>query len=145
MNQPLGRRARGAAGLLRPGGRARRARRPDEGGSVTVVVVAAIGVALVLLIGGLALGSAVVATHTAQAAADLGALAGAQAIQRGANPLAGCSEAGSVTSRNGARPTGCRVAPDGSVTVSATTSAGFGLPGRAAGTTTATARAGPSP
>jgi secretion/DNA translocation related TadE-like protein len=112
---------------------------------MTVVVVAAIGVALVLLWGGLALASAVIATHRARSAADLGALAAAQAIQRGSGPTEACVVAVSVTARNGALPAGCVVAPDGSVTARATTRAGLGLLGAASRTTTATARAGPSP
>ena len=145
MNQPLGRPGRVPAGLLRPDGRVRPARRPDEGGSVTVVVVAAIGVALILLWGGLALTSAVIATHRARSAADLGALATAQAIQRGVAPSEACAVGMSVTARNGARPAGCVVAPDGSVTARATTRADLGLHGAGSRTTTATARAGPSP
>jgi secretion/DNA translocation related TadE-like protein len=112
---------------------------------VTVVVVAAIGVALILLMGGLALASAVIATHRARAAADLGALAAAQAIQRGVDPSVACAVGGSVTVRNGARPAGCVVAADGSVTARATTTASLGLLGAGSRTTTATARAGPSP
>ena len=111
---------------------------------MTVVVVAAIGAALILLVGGLALSSAVIATHRARAAADLGALAAAQAIQRGVDPRTACAVGASVTARNGARPSGCIVAGDGSVTTGATTRASFGLPGAGEGTTTATARAGPA-
>ena len=116
-----------------------------EIGGVTVVVVAAVGVAFVLIVGGLALSSAVVATHRARSAADLGALAASQALQAGADPRAACTAGASITARNGARPQGCFVAGDGSVTVRARVTAGFSLPGLVAGTTTATARAGPSP
>ena len=110
-----------------------------------MVVVAAIGVALVLLMAGLSLASAVIATHRARAAADLGALAAAQAVQRGIDAPAACAVGASVTASNGARPAGCVVASDGSVTARAMTSAGFGLPGAGSRTTTATARAGPAP
>jgi secretion/DNA translocation related TadE-like protein len=112
---------------------------------VTVLVVAAIGVALILLAGGLALASAVVATHRARAAADLGALAAAQAVQHGSAPTAACAVGASVTVSNGARPAGCLVAADGSVTAGATTTASLGLLGAVSRTTTATARAGPGP
>ena len=112
---------------------------------MTVFMVAAIGVAVVLLMGGLALASAVIATHRARAAADLGALAAAVAVQRGATPPAACAAGASVTARNGARSTGCVVATDGSVTVGATTRASLGLLGAGSRTTTATARAGPGP
>src|SRR6476646_1525875 len=117
-------------------------RRGREAGGVTLVVMAGVGVALVLLVGGLALSSAVVATHRARAAADLGALAAAQALQGGAAPAAACAVAASVTARNGARPQGCAVAGGGVVTVGAMAPVGFALPGTVAGTTTATARAG---
>ena len=112
---------------------------------MTVVVVGGVGVALVLLVGGLALSSAVVATHRARAAADLGALAAAQALQAGADPRAACAAGASVTRRNGARPKRCFVAGDGSVTVSVMAAPVFALAGLESGTTTATARAGPSP
>ena len=121
------------------------ARSGEDRGSVTVVVVAAIGVVLILLWGGLALASAVIATHRARSAADLGALAAAQAIQRGVAPPEACAVGMSVTARNGARPAGCVVAPDGSVTARAATRAGLGLLGAGSRTATATARAGPSP
>ena len=112
---------------------------------MTVVVVAAIGVSVTLLVSSLALSSAVSATHRARAAADLGALAAAQAIQRGVDPATACALGASLTARNGARPSGCVVAGDGSVTSAATTTARFGGYGRGAGTTTARARAGPAP
>jgi secretion/DNA translocation related TadE-like protein len=129
-----------------PGGERAPLMRPrEEGGSVTVVVVAAIGVALILLMGGLALASAVIATHRARAAADLGALAAAQAIQRGLDTAEACAIGTSVTARNGAQPVGCAVAADGSVTSRATTRASFGVPWAGGRSTTATARAGPLP
>ncbi|NYG06597.1 secretion/DNA translocation related TadE-like protein [Phycicoccus badiiscoriae] len=119
--------------------------RRGEDGTVTVVVVAVMGLALTLLLGGLALASAVIATHRARAAADLAALAAAQALQAGAAPREACAVGASIMGRNGARAQRCLVAADGSVTVSATTTAGFALPGMPPGITTATARAGPSP
>jgi secretion/DNA translocation related TadE-like protein len=119
-------------------------RRSDRG-SATVLVVAAVALVVVVLVGGLALGSAVVATHRARAAADLAALAAAQAVQQGMAPTAACASAASVTSRNGARPAGCTVGGDGSVTCRATVVPSLVLPGSPQRTTTATARAGPSP
>ena len=114
-------------------------------GSATVLVTAALGVVVVLSVAGLALGSAVVATHRARAAADLAALAAAQALQQGVTPSDACVSAASVASRNGARPTGCVVGEGGSVTCRATVEASFVRPGTVLRTTTATARAGPSP
>ena len=60
--------------------------RRSERGSATVLALAALCVLVVVLVAGLALGSAVVATHRARAAADLAALAAAQALQRGVDP-----------------------------------------------------------
>jgi secretion/DNA translocation related TadE-like protein len=110
-----------------------------------VVLVAGVGLALVLLIGALGLSSAVIATHRARAAADLGALAAAQALQAGADPGVACAVAAEVTTRNGALPHGCTVADGGVVTAGATATTVFALPGAEVRTTTATARAGPSP
>ncbi|WP_183092873.1 Rv3654c family TadE-like protein [Nocardioides stalactiti] len=82
-------------------------------GAATVVVVACLG--LVLLVGSaLAVVAAMVTAHrSAQAAADLAALAGATAASDGAVP---CAAAADVASANGARLTDCVVA-DGVVTV----------------------------
>lgn len=119
--------------------------RDPERGAATVIAVAAAGLVLVVLVAGLALGSAVVATHRARAAADLAALAAAQAIQQGAGPAAACGAGAAIATDNRARPAGCTVAADGSVTYRATVHPTFVLPGTGADTTTATARAGPSP
>lgn len=80
-----------------------------ERGAATVLVTACLGV---LLLTGCALAvvAAMVAAHrTAQAAADLAALAGAVAVRDGGDP---CSAAGSVASDNGARLTACAVDGD---------------------------------
>ena len=69
----------------------------------------AVGLLGVLLLVGTALGvlAAVVAAHrTAQAAADLAALAAAAALQRGQDA---CPAGGRVAAANGASLTGCRV------------------------------------
>jgi hypothetical protein len=95
--------------------------------------------------GAMALSSAVIATHQARAAADLGALAAAQALQAGADPPAACAAGASVTAKNGASPQGCLVAGDGSVTARAMVTAGFALPGVGVGTTTGTAPGGAAP
>lgn len=116
-----------------------------ERGSATVLGVAAVGLVLVVLVGGLALVSAVVATHRARAAADLAALAAAQAVQQGEDPVAACRAGLRIATHNGATPTGCVVAADGSVTYRATVRPSLALPGTDSGSTTATARAGPSP
>jgi secretion/DNA translocation related TadE-like protein len=82
----------------------RRSPAPDQCGSATVLVIAMAGV---LLLVGAALGvvAALVAAHrVAQSAADLAALAGAQAAGRGSDA---CSAAGQVAVANRVRLTGC--------------------------------------
>lgn len=79
----------------------------DERGSAMPFAVACLG--LVLLVGA-ALGvvAAMVAAHrTAQAAADLAALAGASAVQRGAD---GCAAADAIARANGGIVDDCAVA-----------------------------------
>ncbi len=91
----------------------RRHRLGGERGAATVLVTACLGV--LLLVGcALAVVAAMVAAHrTAQAAADLAALAGATAAQHGRDP---CAAATSVAGDNGARLTRCSIA-DQDVTV----------------------------
>lgn len=90
--------------IARRGGRRPR----DERAAATVLVTACLG--LLLLVGcALAVVAAMVTAHrTAQAAADLAALAGATAARDGAHP---CAAAASVATANGARLTRC--APKG--------------------------------
>ena len=82
-------------------------------GAATVLVTACLGV--LLLVGcALAVVAAMVTAHrTAQAAADLAALAGATAAQHGRDP---CATATSVAADNGARVTQCSIV-DRDVTV----------------------------
>ena len=77
-----------------------------ERGAASVLTVAVLG--LLLLVGAaLAVVAAMVAAHrTAQAAADLAALAGAAAHQDGADA---CGTAAGVAADNGATLTGCTV------------------------------------
>ncbi|QCW49505.2 hypothetical protein FE634_02095 [Nocardioides dongxiaopingii] len=78
----------------------------EERGGATVVTLALAGVLLLL---GAALGvvaALVVGHRTAQAAADLAALAAAQALARGSD---GCGAAATVAAANGAALTGCAV------------------------------------
>ena len=84
-----------------------------ERGAATVLVTACLGV--LLLVGcALAVVAAMVSAHrTAQAAADLAALAGAAADQDGRDA---CAAATSVAADNGARLTRCSIA-DHDVTV----------------------------
>jgi secretion/DNA translocation related TadE-like protein len=100
-----------------------------------------LAVGLVLLAAGLAgatVGAAHVARHRAQAAADLGALAGAVHAIEG-QPAA-CARAAEIVTANGARLTSCELAGlDLTVTVAVAPPPVTGL-GRPA---VATARAGP--
>ncbi len=80
--------------------------RREERGSATLVATACLGVLLLL---GSALGvvaAILVAHRQAQSAADLAALAGAQAAADGAD---GCARGGAVAATNGARLIACRV------------------------------------
>jgi secretion/DNA translocation related TadE-like protein len=77
-----------------------------ERGSATPFAIACLGL-LVVLAGALGVVAAMVhAERRAQASADLGALAGAQALARGAD---GCSAGEQVVAANGAALTWCRV------------------------------------
>jgi secretion/DNA translocation related TadE-like protein len=76
-------------------------------GAASLLVVAFASV-LLLTTAGLGVAGAMVAAHrTAQAAADLAALGGAAAHQRGDD---GCAEAGRLAAGNGARLRHCQVA-----------------------------------
>lgn len=72
-------------------------------GSSTVLVAAAVGVLLMMLVAGMTLTAAVLARHRAEAAADLGALAGAT------HPARACAEARRVVQANRAVLASCEV------------------------------------
>ena len=81
-------------------------RRRDESGSATLLVLAMAGV-LMFLGAALAVVTAMVAAHrSAQAAADLAALAGARGVAEGRD---GCASAAEVAAANRARLTHCPV------------------------------------
>ena len=96
-----------------------------------------VGLAVVLLGGAMAhVGSAIVARHRAETAADLGALAGAVRAVEGADVA--CARAGQFVAMNGARLVGCRL--DGfDLTVTVEVDLPDGI-----GPAHATARAGPA-
>lgn len=100
-----------------------------------------LAVGLVLLSAALVatmVGTAHVARHRAQAAADLGALAGAVRVIEGEQIA--CARAGQLVAANGARLVDCRLdGIDLTVRVQLTPAPALRLPGPA----TATARAGP--
>lgn len=116
-----------------------RARRPDDRGAATVLVIALTGFLLAL---GLTLASVaglVRAHRGAQAAADLAALAGAAAQARGE---AACPAATTIASANGGRLTVCR--PDGRELYVEVVVAGPGFWGKGVVDLTGRARAGPA-
>jgi len=114
--------------------------RSGERGSATLVAVAMMAVLMSITLGGTVVGSAVIARHRAQAAADLAALAAAGRIASG--PQSACGFAGSVAAANGAKVSGCTVEElDVVVTVEVAVSLGsLGIAPAAAA-----ARAGPVP
>ncbi|MEP6630778.1 MAG: Rv3654c family TadE-like protein [Lapillicoccus sp.] len=86
-------------------------------GSGTLLVVGAVGVVLALVVGALGVVSAVVASHRAQSAADLAALAAAGALVRGEAPGAACAVAGRIAARGGGSIASCRTGDDLTVEV----------------------------
>ena len=78
-----------------------------ERGAASIMVLSLVAVVLTLTAGGLVMASVVVASHRARVAADLGALAGASAMQDGASPAQACAVAHRVVSANGAATQSC--------------------------------------
>jgi secretion/DNA translocation related TadE-like protein len=112
---------------------------------MTVATVAVLGVLVLVLVGGAAVASAVSAAHRARSAADLGALAGAAALEAGAGPREACVRADALVASNGARLTGCTASGDGSLLVVDEVPITLRLPGGGPDMATARSRAGPSP
>jgi secretion/DNA translocation related TadE-like protein len=78
-----------------------------ERGAATVLAVSVVAVVLVLTMAALVVASVVGASHRARVAADLGSLAGASAMQDGADPTAACVVAQEVVRANGAATQSC--------------------------------------
>ena len=116
-----------------------------ERGGATVLALAATGVVLGLMVGGLVLASTVVAAHQATTAADLSSLGGAAAWGEGASSATVCERAGAVARRNGARLDQCTVTAGGAVTVTTAVRVGLSLTGPGRDVVRARARAGPEP
>ncbi len=97
--------------------------------------------AVTLMVGltAVAVGTAAVTRHRAEAAADLGAIAAASAALRG-QPGA-CAQAGEVVRANGAKLTGCRLVGADALVTAAVGDDAFG---RGWGVARVTARAGPA-
>ncbi|MGE2690176.1 Rv3654c family TadE-like protein [Mycolicibacterium pulveris] len=81
--------------------------RRGEDGSATLAAVAAMAVLLALTVGAVYVGAAVIGRHRAQAAADLAALAAANAVPDGA--AAACARATAIANAMEATVTGCSV------------------------------------
>lgn len=113
--------------------------RSGERGSATVLMLAVIVVALTLALAAAALARAAHARGTAQAAADLAAIAAATAAQR---PVGGdpCAVAAHVAAQNGARLDRCAVLAGGDVELSTSVAVDLGA---FTATASAQARAGP--
>ncbi len=79
----------------------------EERGSASPPAVAAVGVLVAVTVGALGFGSAVVARHRAQAAADLAALAAAAQVGAGAGVA--CRRAATLAGEMGARVGACSV------------------------------------
>lgn len=106
-----------------------------ERGSGTVLVLGLVAVVLVLVVTVSLLARTQSTRGAVQAAADLGALAGARRVAS-AGPAAGCAVAQAVVAENGAVLTSCEHVGDGVVRVTASRDSALG-PARAS------ARAGP--
>jgi secretion/DNA translocation related TadE-like protein len=117
-----------------------RVRRHRDCGSGTVAVLGAVSVLAAMTVGALFVVSAVVASHRAQAAADLAALAAAAALVRGDPAPTVCSAGAAVATRNGARLASCQAGPDLAVELSIEVDAAAAR----VGTATARSRAGPA-
>lgn len=109
-------------------------------GSGTVAVLGVVGVLLAMTVGALTVVSAVVASHRAQSAADLAALAAGAALVAGEGSGAACGRGVAVAARNGGSVTSCRAGPDLSVELVVDVPATMPRLGAA----TARARAGPA-
>jgi len=116
----------------------RGSRRP-EAGSATALATVLVGLLGVVAAVVAVLGGAVADQRRAASAADLAALAGAQAVQHGDD---GCLAAGVVAHRNGATVAGCRL--EGEVVVLRVTRPARWFLGRRV-RASSSARAGPVP
>ena len=105
-----------------------------------MVMLGVMGVVLMLTVSGLLLAGAVLASHRARAAADLGALAAAGALMRGEPPGVACRTAALIAGANHARVLRC-IAVGTQAQLSVAVPAA--VPGL--GTATARSRAGPGP
>lgn len=111
--------------------------RADEAGAATLIVLAVSGLVMFIGLALAGVASIVLTQRSAQAAADLAALAGASAVASGADA---CSAAGVIAEANGAALATCELT--GSVVTVGVRAGGPRLAGRRYDITAA-ARAGP--
>jgi len=112
----------------------------DERGSVTVVTFGVVAAVLMLTVSGLLLASAVLASHRARAAADLAALAAAEALMRGEAVSTACQSASQVADLNHGRVRLCLISRT-DVQLTVVVRAGV----KGLGVASARSRAGPGP
>jgi secretion/DNA translocation related TadE-like protein len=105
-----------------------------------VAVLGVVGVLLAMTAGALTVVSAVVASHRAQSAADLAALAVGAALVAGEGSEVACGRGVAMAAHNGGLVTSCRAGPDLSVELVVDVPASMPRLGVA----TARARAGPA-
>jgi secretion/DNA translocation related TadE-like protein len=105
-----------------------------------VAVLGVVGVLLAMTVGALTVVSAVAASHRAQSAADLAALAAGAALVAGQDSGAACGRGVAVAARNGGSVMSCRAGPDLSVELVVDVPATM----LRLGSATAQARAGPA-
>ncbi len=124
----------------RGGDRCQGDRRDQEAGGASVLVLVLVAVMTTLALAGVTVGGVLVGQRRAAVAADLAALAAAEALGPGAGPtvagVAACEAAGKVSAANDARMTGCLVeGVEVLVEVAVEVHGGFGarwtVPGRA--------------
>ncbi|AFM19455.1 helicase/secretion neighborhood TadE-like protein [Mycolicibacterium chubuense NBB4] len=109
----------------------------DERGSATVLAVMMVLVLVAVTTGAAMVGSAVVARHRAQAAADLAAVRAAAQVSSG--PAVACATAKTVAEAMGAALTGCTVEE-----LDVVVRVGVAAQLRGIGSADAVARAGPA-
>jgi secretion/DNA translocation related TadE-like protein len=79
----------------------------DDRGAATVLAAAMMAVLLAVTVGGIYIGSAVVARHRAQSAADMAALAAALRLPEGAEPA--CGQASAIAKAMKAELAACEI------------------------------------
>lgn len=109
-----------------------------------MLVLAATGAVLSVLVAALAVAGALRAAHSARDAADLAALGAAQESVLGASPARACKVAAVIATRNGARLTACTVTGASVVTVATEAAVPLRLSGLSPSVLGGRARAGPT-